>query len=354
MGRKWTLIAPFSCSLEFKLCSNHPPRGYRDRRHISYRASVLSRRALLRGAVLAAVPWPAAGCHHEPSYPAGSLRIATGGQGGVYFVYGQGIAQAASLDLPAVTATVLVTGASVDNLRMIADGTAELAFCLADSAAAAVAGATPFTAALPIAALARLYENYLHVVVPMAGPAQRLADLGRGRVSVGAAGSGTELIANRLLAVAGLGVDAVHLGVDESARELSAGRLDAFFFSGGLPTAAIDALAKTRSIRLLGVAELVPMLRNVYGEFYSERTIPASAYDLAEPVSTVGVANYLAVRASFDEELAYRLTRMLFERRELLASAHPEARRLDRASAISTYPVPLHPGAVRYYREVKQ
>ena len=315
---------------------------------------MLSRRAVLRSAFLATVACAVAACRRDAGYPAGQLRIATGGQGGVYFVYGQGIAGAVRLDLPGLIATVLVTGASVDNLRMISDGTAELGFCLADSAAAALAGATPFTSALPIAALARLYENYLHVVVPVAGPAQRLADLAGGRVCVGAAGSGTEVIANRLLEVAGLGVEAVHLGVDDSARELSAGRIDGFFFSGGLPTSAIGALAKAKSIRLLGVADLVPKLRNVYGEFYTERTIPASAYDLAEPVSTVGVANYLAVGSSFDEELAYRLTRLLFQRRELLASAHPEARRLDRATAISTYPVPLHPGAVRYYREAKQ
>lgn len=344
----------------------HQPQGlfkvafgvFRDRRHIAYGAGVLSRRALVRSAVLAAAAWQIGGCDSPPAALHGQLRIATGGPGGVYYVYGQGIAQAVRLYLPGLTATVLATGASVDNLHLVADGNAELAFTLADSAAAALAGEAPFLSALPIASLARLYENYLHVVVPAGGPIQRLADLAGRRVSLGAPGSGTDLIANRLLTVADLspakGMTAFHLGVDESAGALARGRLDAFFFSGGLPTTAISALSRTTLIGLLDVGGLVPKLRKRYGELYSERTIPASAYALADPVPTVGVANYLVVSASFPQELAYRLTRLLFERRDLLAMAHPEARRLDRWAAIGTYPVPLHPGAVRYYREVKR
>jgi TRAP transporter TAXI family solute receptor len=319
---------------------------------------VLSRRALLRGAAVATATWQVGGCERAPKSLHGPLRIATGGPGGVYYVYGQGIADAVRHDLPGLTATVVPTGASVDNLRMVANGSAELAFTLADSAAAALAGETPFDSALPIAALARLYENYLHLVVPAAAPIQRLTDLAGRRVSLGATGSGTELIVNRLLTIVDLNPvkDLVPLryGVDESASALAGGRLDAFFFSGGLPTAAITELSRAAAIRLVGVGEVVPKLRKAYGELYSERTIPASAYHLSDPVTTVGVANYLVVLAASDEELAYRLTRLLFERRELLAAAHPEARRLDRRAAIGTYPVPLHPGAVRYYREAKR
>jgi TRAP transporter TAXI family solute receptor len=135
---------------------------------------------------------------------------------------------------------------------------------------------------------------------------------------------------------------------------LAAGGLDAFFFSGGLPVAAITALAQAIAIRLVGAGDLASKLRDRYGELYSELAIPASAYRLEEPVSTVGVSNYLVVAASFDRELAYLLTRLLFVRRDMLASAHPEARRLDRGAAIDTYPLPLHPGAVRYYREAKR
>jgi len=333
-------------------------RDYRDPGHIAYGAGVLSRRELVRNAALAAAASLVGGCERAPASPHGQLRIATGGPGGVYYVYGQGLAEAVRQDLPGLTATVMTTGASVDNLRMLAAGTAEVAFALADSAAAAMRGEPPFDSALSIAALARLYENCLHVVVLANGPIQHLDDLAGRRVSLGASGSGTELTAGRLLAVAGLDpardMTALHYGVDDSARALAERRLDAFFFSGGLPTGAIVTLFRMAAIHLLDVGQLVVRLRKRYGELYSERTIPVSAYGLVDPVPTVGVANYLVVPASFDGELAYRLTRLLFERRELLASAHPEARRLDHWSAIGTYPVPLHPGAVRYYREAKR
>jgi TRAP transporter TAXI family solute receptor len=318
---------------------------------------VLSRRTVLRGASVAAAA-AMAGCGRAPDYRSGQLRIATGGQGGVYYVYGQGIATAVRRDLPRLEPVVLATAASVDNVRMVAAGSAELAFTLADSAAAGLAGDAPFEHPMPIAALARLYDNYLHLVVSAAGTIRDLAALAGRRVSLGANGSGTELIATRLLGLVGIDpkrdLTVLPLGVDDSARSLASGGLDAFFFSGGLPVAAITALAQAIAIRLVGAGDLASKLRDRYGELYSELAIPASAYRLEEPVSTVGVSNYLVVAASFDSELAYLLTRLLFVRRDMLASAHPEARRLDRGAAIDTYPLPLHPGAVRYYREAKR
>src|SRR6266540_5284115 len=149
-------------------------RDYRDPGHIAYGAGVLSRRELVRNAALAAAASLVGGCERAPASPHGQLRIATGGPGGVYYVYGQGLAEAVRQDLPGLTATVMTTGASVDNLRMLAAGTAEVAFALADSAAAAMRGEPPFDSALSIAALARLYENCLHVVVLANGPIPHL------------------------------------------------------------------------------------------------------------------------------------------------------------------------------------
>jgi uncharacterized protein len=260
--------------------------------------------------------------------------------------------------LPRLTPAVLTTGASVDNLRMVGVGAAEVGFSLADCAAAAMTGQPPFTAPLPVAALARLYENYLHVVVRADGSVGTLADLAHRRVSLGAAGSGTEVVACRVLATAGLdprvGLTALRLGVEDSARELAAGRLDAFFFSGGLPVAAIAQLTGAVPIRLLDIGDLADRLRAVHGEFYAERTIPASTYGLGRSASTVGVPNYLVVARSMPTSTAYEVTRLLFERRDALAAAHPEARRLDRGAAVGTYPLSLHPGAIRYYREAKR
>ncbi len=337
---------------------NHPGGFRRSRRPDTVRG-VPSRRSVLGAAIATGVAaWPVAGCQRSPAYPAGPLRIATGGQGGVYYVYGLAIAGAVRAALLRLAPAVLTTGASVENLRLIGVGAAEVAFSLADCAAAAMTGRPPFTASLPVAALARLYENYLHVVVRADGPVARLPDLARRRVSIGAAGSGTEVVACRVLATAGLdpktGLTSMRLGVEESARELAAGRLDAFFFSGGLPVAAIAQLAAAVPVRLLDIGELAGQLCAAHGEIYGERTIPASTYGLGRSASTVGVPNYLVVAASMPFSTAYAVTRLLFEQRAALAAAHPEARRLDRGAAVGTYPLSLHAGAVRYYREAKR
>jgi len=322
---------------------------------------VLTRRAVLRAAAGIAAGLPGlslSGCGKAVEEPSGPLRIATGNTGGVYYEYGQGLVTAVRRDLPRMSPELKVTGASVENLRLLASGDAEVGFTLADSAAAAVRGEAPFSATLPVVALARLYENYLHVVVRDDGPIRELAGLAGRRVSLGAPGSGTELTAVRLLDAIGIdaqrGLSPAQLGVEVSAQRLRSGELDAFFFSGGLPVTAISDLAATVRIRLLDVGGQVAALRLAHGEFYAERTIPVSAYPwLTGAVSTVGVPNYLVVSPTMGEELAYRLTRLLFTHRDILEAAHPEARRLDRGTAIATYPLELHPGAARYYRDAK-
>lgn len=306
--------------------------------------------AFVAAGVLAVV----AGCGGPAARP-WRLVIATGGREGVYYAYGQGLAAAARERLPGARPQVISTAASVENLRLVGEGRADAAFTLADSAALAYEGRPPFTRREPVVALARLYENYTHLVVPADGPIRRLADVQGRVVSLGAAGSGTELIATRLLTVAGVdGVRVRRLQVGDAADALSGGRIDAFFFSGGLPTGAIAELARTTPIRLIDLSAYVEPLKRRFRAFYEERSILASTYGLAEQVRTIGVPNYLVVNASMADERAYRLTRLLFTRRDELAAAHPEALHLNRRSAVSTYPLPLHPGAMRYYREAKR
>jgi len=298
------------------------------------------------------------GCGEDaPPATPGALRIATGGRGGVYYAYGEGLAGVVRDHWRGQDATVLATAASVENLRMVAGGDADVAFTLADAAALGVRGGEPFADPQPIQALARLYDNYVHLVVRADSGINLLTDL-RGRpVSTGAPGSGTELVAVRLLGLVGLDpirdVERRQLGVDDSVRALASGRLDAFFWSGGLPTGAIAAAAGKTPLRLVDLVDFVGPLRDRYGEFYAERTIPASAYGLERAVPTIGVPNYLVVASGMDERVAHQLTELLFAHRDALARAHPEALRLNRRTAIGTYPVPLHPGAARYYRETK-
>lgn len=314
------------------------------------------RRRLVAAAVLTLAACCAAGCGPEPP-PRGPLRIATGGRGGVYYAYGEGLAQVVRERWAGGEVRVLATAASVENIRLVGRGDADVAFTLADAAALGVEGAPPFPAPQPVRALARLYDNYVHLVVRAGGPVRGLGDL-RGRaVSTGAAGSGTELVAARLLGLAGIDPERDltrrRLGVDESAAALRSGGIEAFFWSGGLPTKAIATLAGQVPIRLVDLDAYVPELRDRHGEFYAERTIPASAYGLDHAAATIGVPNYLVVGAAMDDRVAHELTRLLFDGGEVLARAHPEALRLNRRAAIGTWPVPLHPGAERYYREAK-
>jgi TRAP transporter TAXI family solute receptor len=300
----------------------------------------------------------AAGCADDkPSYRRGPLTIATGGRGAVYFAYGQGVAEAVNDRLDGVEASVVSTPGSVDNLMMVGDGRAQLGFTLADSAALAFDGKAPFTTRQDVRALARLYDNYTHLVVRSNSAIRTVAEL-RGRaVSTGATGSGTELIASRLLELSGIdetdGIRRRRLSIEESATALRDGEIDAFFWSGGLPTGAVSALAANTPIRMIDLASFVEPLRDRYGDFYSERSVPASAYGLRVQVATVGVPNYLVVSATMDEGLAYHLTALLFSSRSTLVRAHEVAQQLDPRGAIATTPVPLHPGAMRYYRDVK-
>lgn len=287
------------------------------------------------------------------------LSIATGGTGGVYYPYGGGLAKVLNDHLPGVRATAEVTAASVDNLKLIRDGQADVAFTLADTLADAVAGRGPFEGRPADAvSLAVLYSNYTHVVALEAAGLRAIPDL-RGRtISTGAAGSGTEVIALRVLRAAGLDPDRdvrrQALGVSESGEALKDGKIDAFFWSGGLPTAGVQDLAHTPNvrIRLLPTLAVLSALTAEHGDLYFPLEIPAGTYPGVEaPVPVVGVANVLVVNRAMPDELAYEITRVLFERREELAAIHPEARSLSLETATKGSPADFHPAAVRYYTE---
>ncbi|MFI0452258.1 TAXI family TRAP transporter solute-binding subunit [Actinomadura sp. 6N118] len=290
------------------------------------------------------------------SAPVSRLVIATGGEGGVYHALGTAFAGAARRRWAADTA-VLTTAASVENLRLIADGRAHLGFATVDSAALAVRGEGPFVQALPIVALAGLYDDYLQIVVSADGPIQAIADLRDRRVSTGSAGSGTEIVAARVMEAAGLDldreIDRHRLSASASAAALGRGEIDAFFFTGGLPTPAVAELSRRHQIRILPVGQMVGGLQARYGEVYQPRSIPANLYSLAGEVTTVGIANVLVVRADMSAAEAQALTALLFEAKTTLNAAHAEARRLDHRTALVTFPVPLHPGAAKYYQESK-
>ncbi len=284
------------------------------------------------------------------------LSIATGGTSGVYYVYGGGLASVISKNIPGYTATAEATSASVDNMRLIGAKKSDLAFVLADTATDAVKGKAAFTEPVKAAALAQLYTNYTQVVAPAGKGIKTIADLKGKRVSVGSPGSGTEVIALRVLEAAGLGpksdIQGSGLGVGESVAALRDGTIDAFFWSGGLPTSGITDLSTSDKIVLLPTGDYTAALQKKYGEAYQTTTIPATSYKgMDGDVKVIGVPNLLVVNEAMDEQRAYQLTKVLFEQKNALVAVHPEAKALDVAVAQKTGDVPLHPGAKRYYTE---
>jgi uncharacterized protein len=287
------------------------------------------------------------------------LSIATGGTGGVFYPYGGGIAKVITEHIPNVEATAEVTAASVDNLKFLRDHKADLAFTTGDMLADAVNGHDVFNGTkLPLRALAVLYVNYTQVVALASGPIKRLADLKGKVVSTGSPGSGGELTAFRVLEAAGINpatdIQKQSLGVAQAADAMKDGKIDAFFWSGGLPSAAVQDLSHTPgiTIRLLPSAELVPALQREFGALYFRVDVPAGAYPgVTQPIPVVGVSNVLVVNRSMPDQLAYDITRVLFDHQSELAAIHPEARHLSLKTAVVGSPAPLHPGAERYYRE---
>lgn len=289
----------------------------------------------------------------------GRLSIATGGTSGVYFVYGGGLAKVISSNLDGYRATAETTSASVDNLILIQKGSSDIAFTLGDTALDAVAGRAAFKEKVPVKALAQIYDNYTQVVAKRGSGIATVADLKGKRVSVGAPNSGTEVIADRILAAAEIDprkdIRREGLGVEESVQAVKDGSIDAFFWSGGLPTGAITDLTTSDKITLLDTTEFTDALRQKFGDVYREAAIPSDTYKgVSEDVPTIAVPNYLVVNEKMDEQLAFDLTKLLFEHKKDLVAVHPEAKNLDPQKAREVIaPIELHPGAQRYYDQLQ-
>ena len=289
------------------------------------------------------------------------LSVATGPTGGVYYIYGGGIAKVISAHVPNVEATAEVTNASVHNLTLLRDGQVDLALTLATTVADAARGDGAFATfgRVPVAALAVLYTQYTHLVTLARTGIARLADL-RGRVvALGGPGSGTEDIALRILRASGLDpgrdIRAQGLGVNAAADALKDGKVDAFFWSSGLPAGALLDLASTpgRTMQLVPNDDALDALQRAHGaELYQRAEIPAGAYPgMDRPVATVGTTTLLVVDRGMPEGLAYDITRALFQYRHELVAIHPEAENLTMRSAAMGAPIAYHEGAERAYRE---
>jgi uncharacterized protein len=288
------------------------------------------------------------------------LSIATGGTGGVYYPYGGGIAKIITGHIPNVEATAEVTAASVDNLKFIRDRKADIAFTTADTLADGVNGTGAFKdSKLPIRTIASLYKNYTHVITLASHPVKTIKDLKGKVVSIGSPGSGTQVTAVRILKAFGIDSDSEikpqSLGVSESVDALKDGKIDAFFWNGGLPSSSILDLSHTSgiTIRVIPNDSVLSNLQDTFGKaLYLPGIVPKSTYaGMDSDVGVVSIPNLLVVHADMDANLVYEITKALFENKAEIVAIHPEASNLALATAVVGSPAEFHPGAIRYYQE---
>jgi uncharacterized protein len=289
-----------------------------------------------------------------------NLSIATGGTGGVYYPLGGGMAAVLSKFVPGMQATAEVTGGSVDNLKLIGSGKPYIALSMADAAQDALKGEDKFKGhPVPLKTLMILYPNRMHVVSVDGRGVNKMSDLKGKRVSTGSPGSATEVMAFRIIEAAGLDKDKdmkrERLGVAESVNAIKDNKIDAFFWVGGLPTAAVTDLANTPNvkIKMIDHAEVVPAMNKKYGNLYVQDTIPKTMYkgmDADNKQATV--MNILVTNASMDDKTAYNIVKTIFDKRTDLIAVHKEAEnfKLESQSAAAS-PIPFHPGAVKYFAE---
>ena len=313
----------------------------------------LSLNKALLGACAAAMVL-AAPAAHAATY----LNIVTGGTSGVYYPMGVALSQVYSKAMPDVKVSVQSTKASVENLNLLQAGRAELAFTLADSLSDAWKGNTEvgFTKKLDkLRAIAGIYSNYIQIVARADSGIKTLADLKGKRISVGAAKSGTELNARAILGAAGLSYkdfsQVQYLPFGESVELMKNHQLDVTLQSAGLGVSSIRDLANSNAIVVVPIpAEIV---KKINDPAYQAATIPANTYDgQTQDTPTVAVQNFLVTRQGVSDDEAYAMTKQLFTHLDELVAAHNAAKGIALDHAITSLPVPLHPGAARYYKEV--
>ncbi|MGQ3027667.1 MAG: TAXI family TRAP transporter solute-binding subunit [Ferrovibrionaceae bacterium] len=311
----------------------------------------------MRRHIAAAVAALTLGAAALPAQAQDFINVLTGGTSGVYYPLGVALSNIYGKALPQSKVTVQATKASVENLNLLQQGKGEIAFSLGDSLSDAWNGVEDagFKAKLTkLRVIAPIYPNYIQVVASASSGVKSIADLKGKRVSVGAPKSGTELNARAIFKAAGLTygdfAKVEYLPFGESVELMKNRQLDATLQSAGLGVASIRDLATTVDIVVVAVpAETVAKVGDAA---YVAATIPAGTYkgqDQAVPTAAIG--NYLVSHQGVSEATAYTMTKALFEGLPDLIAAHTAAKAIDIANAAGNPPVPLHPGAEKYYKE---
>jgi hypothetical protein len=286
------------------------------------------------------------------------VNVLTGGQSGVYYPLGVALSQIYGKAIPDVRSTAQVTKASAENLNLLQAGRGELALALADSVSDAWKGDAEagFKTKLDkLRGLSATYNNYIQIVANADSGITTLADLKGKRISVGAAKSGTELNARAILKAAGLSYADLgkveYLPFGESVELMKNRQLDATLQSAGLGVASIRDLAT--SIKIVVIPVPADVVTKVGDAAYQPSIIPANTYaGQTADIPTAAIPNFLVTHSGVSDELAYQMAKTMYDNIDTLYAAHNAAKAIKRDNAIKGMPVPLHPGAERYYKEV--
>ena len=293
-----------------------------------------------------------------PAPAAQYINVLTGGTSGIYYPLGVALTSALSEALPNAHCATQSTKASVENLNLLQIDRGEVAFTLGDSLADAWAGDAEAGFAAPLNKLrgiTALYPNFIQIVARADSGIKTLADLKGKRVSVGAPKSGTELDTRTIIKAAGMSYDdfakTEYLSYGQSVELMKNRQLDASILSAGLGVSALRDLAATTEVVFVPIPESV-ITATGKASFVADE-IPANTYEgQKEAVPTAAIINFLVTRSDLDDDTVYTITKTFYTHLDQLVAAHAAAKKIKLENAVKHMPVPLHPGAERYYREV--
>ncbi|WP_101652617.1 TAXI family TRAP transporter solute-binding subunit [Brevibacterium ihuae] len=284
------------------------------------------------------------------------ITIATGGSSGVYYQVGAGMSELLASELGSDT-SVQATGASVENITLLTDGGAEVAFAMADATTQALEGAGPFEesgAVDSLPAIANLYDQYLQLITVEGSGIESVEDLAGKRVSVGDINSGVELNARTVVDAYGMSYDdftADYLSYAEAIDQMKNGQVDAAFVTSGLPNSAVTDLSTTEDVKVVPITgEGRENLLNDY-DYFGEGEVPADVYDTAEAAETLTIPNLLLASPELSEDAVYEITQAIFDNIDQIHATHNAANDITLENATNVTVTDIHPGAQRYYDE---
>jgi len=284
------------------------------------------------------------------------ISIGTGGTGGIYYPYGGGVAEIWSKHVDGVKAVAEVTGASVENVKLAHKGETVIGEVMGDVAVAGFNGESKFKGKKhDILSMAVMYPNLLQIVALKSTGVTDITQVKGRSISTGSPGSGTNFMAEAVLAALGIGKDGYkdsRLSFTESANALRDGTIEVGIWSVGPGTSSILDLATTHDIQMIGFTPEQTETILAANKTYSAVELAGGVYrGIDQPVATIGVWNVMICQASLDEEMVYKLAKALFENNDYLQKIHPSAAYTTPENAVKYSPIPLHPGTIKYLAE---